>query len=137
MPSPTILCIGSYFKGGRFLQECRRLGCHTILVTQEKLEHEAWPREAIDEFFMLPHMYKQPDVTYAISYLARDRQIDRIVPLDDYDVEVAAALREHLRIPGMGDTTARHFRDKLAMRGQARDKDIACLLYTSPSPRDS
>jgi len=125
MPSPTILCIGSYFKGGRFLQECRRLGCHTILVTQEKLEHEAWPREAIDEFFMLPHMYKQPDVTYAISYLARDRQIDRIVPLDDYDVEVAAALREHLRIPGMGDTTARHFRDKLAMRGQARDKDIA------------
>ena len=121
----TILCIGSYFKGARFLEECKRLGCHTILVTHEKLQNEAWPRAAIDEFFMLPDMYKQPDVTYAISYLARERTIDRIVPLDDYDVETAAGLREHLRIPGMGDTTARHFRDKLAMRVQARDKGIA------------
>jgi len=121
----TILCIGSYFKGARFLEECKRLGCHTILVTHEKLQHEAWPRAAIDEFFMLPDMYKQPDVTYAISYLARERTIDRIVPLDDYDVETAAGLREHLRIPGMGDTTARYFRDKLAMRVQARDKGIA------------
>lgn len=121
----TILCIGSYFKGARFLEECKRLGCHTILVTHEKLQNEAWPRAAIDEFFMLPDMYKQPDVTYAISYLARERTIDRIVPLDDYDVETAAGLREHLRIPGMGDTTARYFRDKLAMRVQARDKGIA------------
>jgi biotin carboxylase len=50
--------------------------------------------------------------------------IDRIVPLDDYDVEMAAALREHLRIPGMGDSTARYFRDKLAMRVRARDRGI-------------
>jgi biotin carboxylase len=120
----TILCIASYFKGGRFLQECKRLGCHTILVTVEKIKEEAWPWEAIDEFFVMPSLYKQPDITYAISYLARDRQIDRIVPMDDYDVEVAAALREHLRIPGMGDTTARYFRDKLAMRVQAQDKGV-------------
>jgi biotin carboxylase len=39
-------------------------------------------------------------------------------------VETAAALREHLRIPGMGDTTARHFRDKLAMRVKARDHGV-------------
>lgn len=125
MASPnTILCLASYFKGGRFLQECKRQGCHTILVTQEKLKDEDWPRDVIDEFFMLPALNKQPDITYAVSYLARDRQIDRIVALDDYDVEVAAALREHLRIPGMGDTTARYFRDKLAMRVQAQEKGI-------------
>ena len=40
-------------------------------------------------------------------------------------VGLDAGLREHLRIPGMGDTTARYFRDKLAMRVQARDKGIA------------
>jgi biotin carboxylase len=130
MAGHTILCIASYFKGGRFLEECKRLGCHTILVTVERLRDEAWPRQAIDEFFMLPDLFKQPDVLYAISYLARDRQIDRIVPLDDFDVETAAALREHLRIPGMGDTTARYFRDKLAMRVQAQDKSIPIPDFT-------
>jgi biotin carboxylase len=42
-----------------------------------------------------------------------------VVALDDFDLEMAAALREHLRIPGMGETTTRYFRDKLAMRMQA------------------
>jgi biotin carboxylase len=59
-----------------------------------------------------------------VSYLARTRKIDRIVPLDDYDVEVAAMLREHMRIPGMGDTTVRYFRDKLAMREKAHDSGL-------------
>ena len=31
-------------------------------------------------------------------------------------VELAATLREHLRIPGIGETQVRFFRDKLAMR---------------------
>ena len=50
--------------------------------------------------------------------------IDRIVPLDDFDLEKASALREHLRIPGMGETTTRHFRDKLAMRVKAQDDGL-------------
>lgn len=122
----TILCLASYFKGGRFLQACKRAGCYTILVTVEKLQAEAWPREAIDEFFMLPFasLNHQPDITHAVCYLARDRQIDRIVALDDYDVEIAAALREHMRLPGMGESAARFFRDKLAMRVQARAQGI-------------
>jgi biotin carboxylase len=33
-------------------------------------------------------------------------------------------LREYLRTPGMGETTARHFRDKLAMRVRARNGGI-------------
>jgi biotin carboxylase len=119
---PTILCLASYFKGGLFLEECKRQGCHTILVTTQALEHEAWPRHAIDEFFMLPfaNLTRQPDITYAASYLARGRAIDRIVALDDYDVETAANLREHMRLPGLGESQARFFRDKLAMRVQAR-----------------
>jgi biotin carboxylase len=124
--TPTFLCLASYFKGGAFIEECKRLGCRTILITSQDLEHEAWPREAIDEFFVMPfvNLFKQPDITYAVSYLARTRKIDRLIALDDFDVETAADLREHLRIPGMGCTTSRYFRDKLAMRVQARDEGI-------------
>ena len=64
------------------------------------------------------------DVIYGVSSVARKEKLDRIVALDDFDVEKAAALREHLRIPGMGDTTARYFRDKLAMRTQAASRGI-------------
>ena len=122
--SPTILCLGSHFKGEDFLKSCKSQGCQVILVTKESLSDEEWPWEAIDERFFMPDLTKQPDILYAVSYLARDRKVDRIIPLDDFDVETAAALREHLRIPGMGDTTARLFRDKLAMRIEAKESRI-------------
>jgi biotin carboxylase len=120
----TILCLASYFKGNTFLEACKRQGCHVILLTKEKLADEPWSWDAIDERFLMPDLGLRSDVIYAVSYLARSRKIDRIIPLDDFDVETAAALREHLRVPGMGDTTARYFRDKLAMRFQAREKGI-------------
>ena len=121
----TVLALGSYFKGSAFLQECKALGCTVYLLTKEKYKDSDWPRESIDELFWMPETHLQPDLTYAVSYMMRTRKIDRIVPLDDYDVEVAANLREHLRIPGMGETTVRHFRDKLAMRVQARDEGVS------------
>ncbi len=120
----TILCLASFYKGGLFLEECHRQGCRVILLTEDKLGGEAWPREAIDEFFMMPDLGKQPDITHAVAYLARTRTLDAIVALDDFDVETAAALREHLRLPGMGSSAARLFRDKLAMRVRAREAGI-------------
>jgi biotin carboxylase len=45
--------------------------------------------------------------------------------LDEFDMENVSALREHLRIPGMGLTTVRYFRDKLAMRARAKETGIA------------
>lgn len=120
----TVLCVASYEKGHAFLRECKNLGCRVLLLTLERLADAEWPRDALDGIHWMPDLGKRQDVINAVSYLARTEQIDRIVPLDDYDVETAAALREHLRTPGMGDTTARHFRDKLAMRVQARDRGI-------------
>jgi glutathione synthase/RimK-type ligase-like ATP-grasp enzyme len=100
-----------------------------VLLTSESLQHTAkWPRESIDEIFYMPdrgHVWDRGQTLRAVSYLARTREFDRIVPLDDFDVEVAAMLREHLRVPGMGETTARYFRDKLAMRMKAREAGIA------------
>lgn len=123
----TILCLASYFKGVRFLQQCKKEGCTVLLLTVKGHLHDDWPREYIDEVFALPQEtlnVKKQEVIHAVSYLARTRKIDRVVPLDDYDVEVAAMLREHMRIPGMGDTTVRYFRDKLAMREKAHDSGI-------------
>ena len=124
---PTILCLGSYFKGNPFLTEAKRLGAHVILVTIDEIKDEPWARDAIDEFFHLPipGLSRQPDITHAVSYLARDRVIDRIVALDDFDVETAADLREHMRLPGMGASEARLVRDKLAMRVAAQAAGIA------------
>jgi len=118
----TILCLASYFKGLDFLREAHRLGCRVLLATSESLRDAAWPREAIAELFFVPDVnkqWKQEDLILGVSHLARRETIDRIVPLDDFDLEKASALREHLRVPGMGETTTRHFRDKLAMRVKA------------------
>ena len=49
--------------------------------------------------------------------------------LDDFDVEMAAMLREDLHVPGMGETTSRAFRDKLAMRSRARSAGIRCPAF--------
>jgi hypothetical protein len=120
----VILVIASYFKGNPFLEQAKREGCHVILVTLESLLGKPWARDHIDEVFGVHSLTDRRAVVNAVSYLARTRDIARVTPLDDYDVETAAHLREHLRIPGMGETTARYFRDKLAMRARARDRGI-------------
>ncbi len=120
----TILCLTSYEKGQEFMRACKEEGCRVLLVTVEKFREADWPREAIEEIFVTPAEIPLQDLVYAVSYIARSRPIDRIVALDEFDMENAAALREHLRVPGMGLTTMRYFRDKLAMRGRAKDAGI-------------
>lgn len=123
----TILCLSSYEKGFEFMRQCKREGWRVILVTSQSLEGADWPRESLDEIFYMPDKDKEwniDDLVHGVSYLARTEEINRIVALDDFDVEKAARLREHLRIPGMGDTTARYFRDKLAMRMRAAELGI-------------
>lgn len=129
MPSQnlTVLCISSYEKGFEFLRQCKREGCRVLLLTSQSLRDVDWPRDSIDEIFYMPDINKEWNLEHmvnAVSFLARTEQIDRIVALDDFDVEKAARLREHLRVGGMGDTTARYFRDKLAMRVLAKELGI-------------
>jgi len=124
----TVLCLASYEKGQDFLRQAKKDGARVLLLTSLSLQHKAhWPVESIDEIFYMPDDNKQwnrQDVVNAVSYLARTQVIDRIVPLDDFDLEMAASLREHLRVPGMGETTTRYFRDKLASRMKARDAGL-------------
>src|SRR5688572_2201468 len=104
--APTILCVATFEKGGEFLRECKRQGCTVLLLTADALEAApSWPREAIDEIFAIPADIGRDDLLKGVSHVARRRRIDRVVALDDFDVETAALLREHLRLPGMGETT--------------------------------
>jgi biotin carboxylase len=86
-----------------------------------------WPTDSIDEIFYMPdegNVWNREHTLNAVAHLCRTHFLDRLVPLDDFDLELAAFLREHLRIPGMGETTTRYFRDKLAMRMKAQEKGL-------------
>lgn len=132
--SLTFLCITCYFKGGDFLRACKEAGNTVYLLTARRTEGKEWPYESIDEFFYLEDdantLSNFENIIKGMAHLMRTRKIDRVVALDDFDVEKAAILREHFRIPGMGQTTARFFRDKLAMRVQARDAGIKVPAFT-------
>ncbi len=120
----TFLLLAHYFKGARLMDELHRLGCKVVLLAEESVRHKPWP-DILDERFFMPDLENVTAVTRAVSYLARSRSFDGLIALDDYSVQLAATLREHLRISGMGETTARYFRDKLAMRMQAREVGIS------------
>ena len=129
--SVTILCLASYFKGHDFLRECHRLGARVLLVTREVLRDADWPRDSIDELLVMPDLTQRESMINGVSWLARREQIDRVVPLDEFDLEMASTLREHMRVPGMGESTVRFFRDKLAMRMQAEERGLLVPEFVS------
>ena len=120
----TILCVTSYEKGQEFIRTCKAMGWRVLLLTVEKLNSADWPRESLDGIFTMPEDLPIQGLINSVSYIARSQRIDRIVALDEFDMENVSALREHLRIPGMGLTTVRYFRDKLAMRARANEAGI-------------
>jgi biotin carboxylase len=133
----TVLAITSFEKGQDFLRECKTIGARVILLTVESLKDAAWPRDILDDVFLMPDLYNRVNVLNAVSYLARSEHLSRIVPLDEFDVEMAATIREHLRIPGMNESTARFFRDKLAMRIKAHEAGMLVPPFTRLFPYDA
>lgn len=135
MEKKTIVCISCYYKGYDFMDEMKRLGNAVILITSENLKEKNWPWHAIDETFYMPELkpsvWNLDHLIQGFSYLMQTRKVDAVVALDDYDVEKAALVRETFRIPGMGQTTHRYFRDKLAMRQKAKDSGIRVPEFTA------
>lgn len=107
------------------------MGCRVVLLTLEKLRDADWPRESLDELLTMPPGMTTEQMINTVSYLARTRKFARIVALDEFDMETAASLREHMRIPGMGLTTTNYFRDKLAMRAKALHLGIRVPEFTA------
>jgi biotin carboxylase len=116
----TILCIATYFKGEAYLRECKAGGCTVLLLTVDGLADAAWPHDAIDEIHTIARAATDADIRRRVDAIALRHRIGRIAALDDFDVETAAMLREHLQVPGLTRTAAAGFRDKLAMRVRAR-----------------
>ncbi|MCS4433222.1 ATP-grasp domain-containing protein [Aquiflexum gelatinilyticum] len=130
----TFLCISNYFKGSAFLIALKKAGNQVYLITSEKLKENNWPREYIDEIFFMPGQDLDWDLEtllVGVGGLMKGVKIDAIVALDDYDVEKATFLRENLRIPGMGQTTGRYFRDKLAMRMRAQEAGVLVPSFSA------
>lgn len=131
----NILCVSRYFKGADFLKAIKEEGHTAYLITSSKLDKEPWPWEAIQETFYMVEdeegCWNMPDLINGLAYIMRRLKFDIMVSLDDFDVEAAAHLREYFRVNGMGETTARYFRDKLAMRIKARSEGIPVPDFTS------
>jgi len=125
-----ILCMTTFEKGQAFMRECAALGCRVVLLTLEKHRNADWPREILEEIVTMPEGLTQEQVTNTVTYMARGKRFDRIVALDEFDMETVAHLREHMRIPGMSRSATAHFRDKLAMRFEARAAGVLVPEFT-------
>jgi biotin carboxylase len=116
-----ILCISSYEKGQDFLRQCADMGVRPTLLTTEKHRHGDWPRECLEDLALMPENLTREQILNTVCWMARDRRFDRVVALDEFDQETAAAIREHWRMSGMNLSTTAFYRDKLAMRTGARN----------------
>ena len=128
---PSVVCLASYFKGGDFIRECKRQGCHVVLITKEKMLNEDWPRDSLDDLIALPNDAGIDLFIHLAAHLARDRKPDHVVALEEFDVVTAALIREHLNVPGMNSATARTFRDKALMARAARQAGINVPEFVS------
>jgi biotin carboxylase len=133
---PEILCISTYEKGQAFLREAARLGCAVTLLTVEKLAHADWPWDSLKSLQTMPSLLTAQQVLPYITRMFRHTNFRRIVALDEFDLETAALAREHLRLPGMGETATRNFRDKLAMREVADRAGVRVPEYFSVANHD-
>jgi biotin carboxylase len=118
--SERFLCLASFEKGHDFLRQCAEMGVKPTLLTLDSLRDAEWPRESLEELVTMPTGLTREQLLNTVSYMARGRRFDRIVALDEFDLEPASQVREHMCIPGMGTTTSAFYRDKLAMRTGAK-----------------
>src|ERR1041385_3534063 len=120
MPQPpnrplNIVCLATYFKGTDFIRECKAHSCHVVLITKEKMLAEDWPRDSLDDLIAVPNDAGPPLMIDLLAFITRNRKVDRLVALEEFDVMTAALIREHLCLAGMSSSTAKTFRDKFRM----------------------
>jgi biotin carboxylase len=131
----NILCVSRFFKGNDFMKAVKSEGHQVYLLTSSKLQNEAWPWESLTDQYYMPEdedgNWNMTNLVNGLSYTMQTTKFDILVSLDDFDVENTAFLREYFRIDGMGETTARYFRDKLAMRVKAQNSGILVPPFVS------
>src|SRR5438477_12599421 len=111
----NIICFATFFKGGDFMRECKAAGCNVILVTKEKMLHEDWPRDVLDEVFALPNDAPVELFLDLVSHIAKTIMLDRVVALEEFVVVIVALAREHLCLLGMSSYADKVLCDKYAI----------------------
>jgi len=132
----NIVCLVTFFKGTEFIRECKRHGCRVYVVTKERMLQEDWPRESIDELFAVPNDASLEIFIDLMRHISLSHRIDRIVALEEFDVVLAAFVREHLGLPGMSSSNAAIFRDKWPMSLRARSGGVTvpeCVPLINPA----
>jgi len=127
----NIICLATYFKGVDFIRECKEHGCQVILITKEKMLREDWPRESLDDLIAVPNDAGPALFIDLLAFLARNRKVDRVIALEEFDVVTAALMREHLCLPGLSSSGAKVFRDKLLMAVHAERAGIDVPEFVS------
>src|ERR1700744_442747 len=123
------LLIARYEKGHYFMRQCAAMGIECVLLTLNTLRDADWPREALVDLTTMPAGLSREQILNTVSWMARGRRFDRVIALDEFDLETAAAVREHMRVPGMGISTSAYYRDKLAMRTAARESGFTVPAF--------
>jgi biotin carboxylase len=116
----NVVCLATFFKGVDFIRECKSHGCRVVVVTKEKLLQEDWPRDSIDELFAVPNDAPTDVFIDLMRHISLAHKIDRVVALEEFDVILAALIREHLCLPGLSSSEANVFRDKWPMSLKAK-----------------
>ncbi len=134
---PGLLCISTYEKGQALMREAARLGCAVALLTVHRLRQADWPWDALAAFETMPEDLPAEAVLPYVARLAKHRKFERVIALDEFDLDTAALVREHLRVPGMGRTPTRPFRDKLTMREFAQKAGIPVPEFCGVTNHDA
>jgi biotin carboxylase len=111
----TVVCLATFFKGVDFIHELKSHGCRVVVVTKEKMLNEDWPRESIDDLYAVPNDAPNEIFIDLIRHISLQTRIDRVVALEEFDVILAALIREHLCLGGLSSSDANVFRDKWLM----------------------
>jgi hypothetical protein len=127
----TVLFLSSAVKGQRCIQEFKRQGCKTYLLTEERYRGDDWPYDALDGVHYMHSLSNRQHVINTVAWMSRGMHIDILMPLDEYEIETAAVLREYFQLPGLGVSQAHVYNDKLAMRMRARAAEIPVPAFSS------
>lgn len=111
----TILCVTRVKAGRAFMEEAARLGCRVLVLTEDAALKDAFP-DCVSRIVTVHSLQDWNAVAHVVRRLFHEEAIDRVVPMLEAQVELAARIRTLLGIPGQSIEQARLFRDKLAMR---------------------
>jgi hypothetical protein len=126
----TVLFISSAVKGQRCIEAFKRAGCKTYLLTEERWRGDAWPYDLLDGVHYMHSLVNRQHVINTVAWMMRGMQVDILMPLDEYEIETAAVLREHFQMSGTGVSEAHVFNDKLAMRFRAQAAGISVPAFS-------